>query len=413
MSSKKLFTGILQYILMFLIVLYGQTVWICIDFSPEVYFRIEVAVSIITFILIMIDGRIVVSAVRKGLLLVAYLLVFLFLTKMIGYRIVIFSIAVPMLFFIIYLSSLYMSDVRKIITFAEKYSTIVTILAAISLVMYLFGTVLKIIPSGTEVYTWAKQVRTSKHYFHLMYETQSEIFFGRSFIRNCGIFCEAPSYAVPLILSLFFEMIVSPKMKMHRIVILITTIVTSFSTKALIIVFILFAIKYFDYIYVQNKIKVWNNKLIFRSILPLVVIIASFIILQLIDQKSEGMTEGYLYRLDDIIASLRAFRNHWLVGVGVKNEAAISRYSSLVFKQGYSVGLTVMLAEGGLVLGFFYLMGFINSIVNCNPKVRYKYIYLEIVLVSLLFTSNIPYFLSVVFILSLQYSVMPTDQPTG
>lgn len=59
-------------------------------------------------------------------------------------------------------------------------------------------------------------------------------------------------------------------------------------------------------------------------------------------------------------------------------------------KKGFSVGLTVLMAEGGIVLSTFYLGGLITSIVKGTNK--RLYLFLGIIIISLLFSSNIPYF---------------------
>ena len=57
------------------------------------------------------------------------------------------------------------------------------------------------------------------------------MFFGRLYLRNCVIFSEAPSYAVPLVMSLFFEVFFQKRKNRLRIVVLLLTIMTTFRQK--------------------------------------------------------------------------------------------------------------------------------------------------------------------------------------
>ena len=265
--------------------------------------------------------------------------------------------------------------------------------------MYFAGPILRLIPSRLVHYFWADKHQTCRTYFHLLYETQTQDFFGTTFIRNCGIFAEAPSYAVPLVLSLFYEMFIQKNNNIIRKCILLAAIVTSFSTKGLLLLCVMIGLKMVDIAYINAAPN--RYKQILRLIVPIAIAVVSFIAIAVFEQKTDS--NSYATRIDNIQSTLVAFRNNWLLGVGLGNEGAVSQYSSLILERyGFSIGATLLLAQGGLYMTAFYLGSFIWALISSKNKRLVTYTF--VVYLGILFTSNITYYLSTVFILALGYS---------
>jgi len=390
-------SSVFEYLLMFVIIFYGQTVWMrLLSIS---YYTLNYVAAVLTIILIILQERIRKKYFIKAGILGLAVFFYLALSGHSVYYVTV-RVILPLVLFVIYLSSVCERD--HLFALLKKFSDIICVLSFLSVILYVLGTLLRILPYGYVSYDWAGLIRSAKHYFHLLYETQVEDFFGIEMVRNCGIFCEAPSYAVPLILSIFYEMFVSEKISKFRVTSLIAAIITSFSTKALLIVCIVMGLKLIEYAYVNEA----ENKCrqIVRLLVPIVIIMLSFAAIMVFEQKIDS--NSFVSRMDNLNTTMAAFRDHWLIGVGVGNEDAISAYSSFSrsFRwKGFSIGATVLLAQGGLYLTLFYTCGFLNALKNAVNK--WLVLSFGIVHFALLFTSNIPYFLSTIFILAMEYSI--------
>ncbi|MCD8158165.1 MAG: hypothetical protein LUD77_04510, partial [Clostridiales bacterium] len=263
--------------------------------------------------------------------------------------------------------------------FLKKYSDITVLFALISIILYIFGTWLHLLPQSVDTYSWKGVSTQSVNYFHLMYEAQTQDFFGVEFIRNCGIFCEASSYAVPLLFSLSYELYVPKKIFFNRIGILALAILTSFSTKALIIALIAVGLKLINYTYGKGKGKKYNTgfKSIMKLFLPLFLVAIGIIGFAIFDQKTDS--GSYIVRMDNINACFQAFKSHMLFGVGVGNEITLANYVNIVLEwQGFAMGLPVLLGEGGIYLILFYAAAFVYAIENTQFKVNI--LFFEIIL---------------------------------
>ena len=104
-----------------------------------------------------------------------------------------------------------------------KISNIVVILAGISILCYLIFTVFKIIPPSSQMFYLWGGAREIPNYYNIYYVTQPITIHGMRFIRNTGIFTEAPMYAFMLTISVMCELFVRKNIKKVNLAILIVT----------------------------------------------------------------------------------------------------------------------------------------------------------------------------------------------
>lgn len=400
---KSRIVGIIQYFFMFTVFLYGQCLWMRIEIFPgfvENRNNILAAFACICLILLIaINGKIIRRAFFMALL---PLVIFVFHYLLLGYgsNTIFISVLPTMILLIIYLGTLWKYP-GSITDFIRKYTNIIYIFAAVSLIMYFFGTILGIWQGQDVTYYWADAYLTRKTYFHLMYEAQSFDLFGLKIIRNCGVFPEAPSYAVPLVLGIYFELFISPKPKKSRCIVYLLAMITSFSTKALLMLCMMIALKAYQYAYVNRSVSGSSFRQLFKLIVPIIVIGLIYVVFLLIGQREDSIS--YIQRMDNILSTAEAFRRHWLFGVGVGNEAAVSAYSKIIVSRyGYSIGATLLLAEGGVFLTMFYAGSYLFAIFNTDNKWRTTSAFL--IYLGLLLQSNITFFLSTSFVVALAYS---------
>lgn len=392
-----------EYMLMLIIFLFGQSIYIRMIDSDMRYVYFDIAAVIVTIILLLFDHVFYMIDLLKAITLVLVLLVYLILTR-IGQRTIIFYMCLPLFFFTLYCSNQWRKG--RMALLLKKFADITVFFAFLSVVLYVLGTCLQMLPASIDSYSWAGTTRWATNYFHLMYETQTQNFFGIEFIRNSGIFCEAPSYAVPLLLSLFYELFIPGKLSKFRIGVILSAIVTSFSTKALIIALVAIGLKLFLYTYSKEAARNSNIRGLFKLFMPVILVAIAVVGFAIFDQKTDSTS--YLIRMDNVNACVRAFMSHKLLGVGVANEIGLANYVTIYLDwQGFAMGLPVLLGQGGIYLTSFYAFAFIHAIRNIG--VKSTMFCFEIILILIMFTSNIPYFLSVIFILAMQYSVPPKD----
>lgn len=401
------FCDTLEYLIVFITFIFGQSVWIRVNYNTHTYENLTLAAVCIALVILLLTwfkGNL--KLYKKDMTRLGYILVLLvvyLLTSSWHYE---YSFKITLLRVILPFTVFYFYFLRpnSFYSFMEKYAKMVYLFAAISVVLYFLGTIMHILPPLRTKYNWVGTTLSAKNYLHLMYECQNVLFSGTEFVRNCGIFCEAPSYAVPLLMALAYELFYSKKMSLKRIIVLLLTMVTTYSTKALVIACVAVLLKVIVFSLdrgtnlnrsqrtVKNLVKL-TMPVVFAGL----VVVAAMILNQKLDSAS------FADRMDNIQASLKAFSHSPLVGVGLGNESAITQYCLYITKwQGLSMGATTLLAEGGLLLTYVYLLCFAHA-VTVKPNHLETFCF-GFVFLLVLFSSNIPYFLFTVILIAAGYA---------
>lgn len=253
----------------------------------------------------------------------------------------------------------------------SKYSWLIVVIAAISIIFWIFGSNLKWIkPTGTVLSTWASGSNYYSRgvadvvpsYFGIYFETQtvSGLSFFSNMIRNTAIFTEAPMASLNFSLALLINIYYRQKIKRSNLknFILILAILTTFSTTG----YILLVLLGFSYLFYSK------NKLIikYRNILlPVLGIIFILVIFVLFNQKSNYDTGSSSIRSDDYKVGYQAFKDHPILGLGLANNMLLVQ-NYMENWRSYNTGLSSSVVElfsfGGLYLGFPYIFSFIRGI---------------------------------------------------
>ncbi|MCD7994331.1 MAG: O-antigen ligase family protein [Clostridia bacterium] len=399
MTYKINSRGIIEYLLLLLIFINGQSVWIrFIDGNR--FILMAWIVSGITSILLLSYRTIPKSTLIKSAIIIVYQLFYIVATRHTSYtNSYLYRFMIVFALFFLLGDALWRKG--KMRQFVLKFANIVCLFALISLVLYLFGTCLNLLSQSVDSYDWAKVTKNTVNYFHLMYEAQTSEILGITVVRNCGIFAEVPSYAVPLLLGLFLELFIRERIMKINVIILIITIVTTFSSKAISIALVVIALKLcVDVYFIRKKIKGWKG--ILKIVLPILLLFMAAVALEIVSTKLD--TSSGFMRLDNIYTGWKAFRSNPLFGVGFDNEDALNTYASYMTSSGgLAMGIPVLIGEGGLYLILFYIYGMVRFVKNIkNNLVALSFVLVHILI---LFTSNIPYFLSTMLILAIEYSI--------
>lgn len=216
-------------------------------------------------------------------------------------------------------------------------------------------------------------------YFGLYFEMQGISFFFHNGLRNEGIFSGGPMYSLCLCIAIALELFVchndSPtimkgqdnyfhidkQLKYARLkeIILIVTLITTVTTTSYILLAFMVAINY--YIRRPRSEIARISKYIGGAI---VAFITPYFIYSVYSERA--VTHSWAGRIDDLKAGLKAWQVAPIFGNGYnENETLLSfssyRRSGIGF--GFSNSITLILAEGGLILFSVYIIPIISCLI--------------------------------------------------
>ncbi|GEA30039.1 hypothetical protein [Clostridium diolis] len=274
-----------------------------------------------------------------------------------------FSIVVAFILFLIYLSN--RNNLAEIM---EAYTNIMAIIATISLFFFVFASCLHII-QPTTYYPYAEVgwgIQNYYDFYHLYCEGQVIDAFGYSGVRNMALFVEAPMLAYPLAFALYYEMFMRNKgYRKCILAIIVTAMITSFSTTGFLVLAVLFYLKFYK--------EISKNKVIKFIVMPALISIVIYSIIYIVQDKLVNGVVSTSIRSDDVIASMKCFLHNMITGVGYENMKGIDPYrAEWRTNAGLSTGIGGILAYGGILWGMWYAIPYVIAIGSyiVNPKSR-------------------------------------------
>lgn len=269
-----------------------------------------------------------------------------------------FTIVATFVLFLLFLDS--EECVAKVF---EAFTNIMFVIASFSIFFFVFASLLNWIqPTGyysNKVIEWGSLNYTS--YYHLYYECQTIEAFGYKGMRNTAIFLEAPMFVYPLAIAIYYELFLR-KDGYRKIVagVFCAAMLTTFSTTGLLaLVAILYLRFYADF----------KGTNFFKFVVtPCLIVVAAMGAVYIFYDKTVNGAHSVGLRGDDIIASLKCFLDHPVLGVGFEKLEALNEYCTIKRAQpSSSTGMGAVFAFGGLLLGLWYAIPLFVSI--------YKYIF--------------------------------------
>lgn len=351
---------IVAYSLAICIITSNATMYITLTISPLEKNYMALLVCIFSAIGILLYCRISCKALVWIALLAVYYLLYILVTST-SYTFFLYTV-IPLLAIFLYFYAA--SREGQLSNFTKAFVNVMVIEAAISSFCYIFGTILGVLPGRTILtYQWASATRKCATYFFAYFDntTQMQTYLGTSIMRNTGIFTEAPGHSGMLIYAMVFEILQlkrSPAHSKKKTVILTIAMLTTLSTKAFLVLMIMFLCWYLMSIK-QNE----RNK-VAKYVLLAVAVSVSLYIAQyiLIDKSSTG---SFLIRMDDLYSQLKAWWGNPLFGVGYSNNDEILQYAEISrSNNGLSMGITVVLAQGGVYLFAIYIIAAVRYFIS-------------------------------------------------
>ena len=367
-----------EYLLMLLVVFYSAT-W-CLYTSANCNSALRLAVPLLAALILLRFRRIPARLWQRVALTGVYLAVYLLATRYNGVRFVLYF-ALPLLLLMLYTGL----EGDRSVYLLYRLADIVIVLTALSLGFFLFGTVLGWIPpSSVTTFYWGESWRTCPTYFHLYYEAQRIRFFGVDLPRNCGVFPEAPGFAAFLVVAVAAEVLLRRRLRWGRVALLTAATLTTLSAKALILTAAVLALRYA--LWSPRGWRARRGRVVALPVLGVGLSVAAGVLLW---DKLQTVSGGM--RLDDVAACLKAFRTAPIFGTGYWNDASIVPYFSYPdrYNDGLSMGVAVLLAQGGLYLSALYWRPAVGCIRRARP--RRGWLSLVLIYTGLLLTGNITY----------------------
>jgi len=276
------------------------------------------------------------------------------LTQNVGTSIITYMAKLVMIFLLLIFYYILENDDEKLNNVLRNISNIVLIISSISICFFLFGSILHWVKHTNVVELTFGFTREINSYFMIYFEPQYTFSNGTYIIRNCGIFSEAPMYSIVLLMSFAYETLLSKNKRNYKLIILFTTILTTMSTIGIVVATLLLVIYIIRLL--LSKHQNVNKKLIFR--IATIVIIIGLIVgsVAIIDKLK---SPSFSIRMDDYVASFKAWVDSPILGNGYQNYEAVEQYFTVDRESGgQSSSLSNLLVEGGIWIFAIYIIPF-------------------------------------------------------
>ena len=397
---KKLL-NILEYIICLFIILDCRSVY---RRSVHDYKIFEILlIFIVTLFLLCIFAKKYTENSNKKvyvflLLYYLYMILFSIINKVNGIKnyIYIFLVTFPALYYY-YCSK---DDENKCIeNMLKKISDLMVIFASISLVLYFLGPVFNILkPTGYMYIDWGG-INKVNSYLGLQFVTQRIDTFGFNFIRNTGIFTEAPMYSLNLTIALAIQLFILKKKSKMKQGILIFTILTTISTTGIMITSIMIIATF-----LLNKDRGYIKQITKIMFGPIIIIGLILVIKNSYAEKTN--TKSYSTRLDDYKACFLAWKENIIIGNGFNNTSVIESYMSSFRNGNYGISnsVLVLLAEGGIYLFLIYIIPFYRGIYYGIKNKDIRITVFTIIIMLLFITTIFTFTIMIINILAMGYA---------
>lgn len=281
---------------------------------------------------------------------------------------------------------------QKTIEILRAFSNIMVVIAAVSLFCWIFGSTLHILPgTGFVNLDWSPTGEFVRRptFIHIYYETQ---WTGWVTVpaRNSGIFVEAPMagfcYSMTILIDYALRKTYG-KQGMWRIILLIGTIITTFSAVNYVFLVAICAVIFLENL--KHYIKLSGAaKAAVLTLSAAVVVVVSVMVYNKIKWGSGSV------RFNDFVVGYNAWMHHPFFGGGFESLEYLQRFMP-AWRHGYDVGFSnspmEILAQGGIYLGSLYLYAFISGFVKALRR-KERAAVITIVLFAYLFVFTVvPY----------------------
>lgn len=322
------------------------------------------------------------------------------------------SYSVKFIIFLPIMVVYYGTNENRGVSLIIKMANCVVILAAASLVAYFVSYIVS--PFGYFTVDWGGVNNYGNYIFFFLGQKQEIA--GQHFVRNIGVFCEAPMYAFVLSMAFCTQLFFYPKPSKVKIVILIITILSTLSASGIAVMAGLLVLKYYlgdltGLEYGSGKICKIKKKGFLKYVLGVIGIVAAAVVVYDLYKFKVSTGNSYRIRVDDYVAAFKAWLSNPIFGVGYDNSAAIIQYMAdwrikRYSNQGFSNAVSHILATMGIFGAGTYILGFFYGIKGSIKKKKSYAAVQFMVLLALMSVTVVPMQLSVLQYVALGLAVM-------
>lgn len=361
MKRRERINCLITYCLLIIVFITSKTVYISM-YGNNIYKLLYIAVIFI-IIISFLKFKQSINHLLGGIFIIIYLLIEIIFIKN--------SLNRGYDYFILNILSMYIISIyfRKIkINIWEKISNIMVVYSILNLILYIIIIFLKMNISY-EIFIEPYNNVVYSNYSNIFFYNHSQFtkLFSETFIRNSGIFFEAPMYAVFLNFALSYELFFSNrKVRIKNIIVLSISILTTLSTSGIILMIGSIVVYFICY---KNKSKIIS--ILKKVATPIIILITIFVSINIVDNKinntsvSNGLSSVNA-RLDDFELGTKLFLEKPIIGWGYNNASELEKRQSLTYRgekgKGSSNGLVTLMYQGGIYLFIFFFIGFLGYI---------------------------------------------------
>lgn len=287
------------------------------------------------------------------ILFTVYILVLYFINLKQGTHILKVQLLAIYIFPVMLLPILYYQK-KQNYSILRKISNIVVLLSIISLIGWFLS--MAGVPTNLSIVVKWGYIRPVHSYFGLDFFPQDPVhFLGLMLPRNTSIFVEAPMFAYVLIIGIAIRKYFVENRNKFITFVLWFTVISTTSTTALIMLIVIYCI---NYLILSPQL---NSNKALKYIISIGLII-SFVVVTifLIESKQQSMAGSFDLRADDVTAGIDAWKQHLIIGNGFNSNNVIQQFMNsnrwIQETTGYSTGIFLVLAWGGLYLFAMYIM---------------------------------------------------------
>lgn len=276
------------------------------------------------------------------------------------------------------------------------YVHIIFVISLISLFLWVTASVLHWFHStGPMLIDWGKE-RKVWGFYNLYFHWQNDFFIhGHRFMRNVGIFTEAPMYSLHLCTALLIDNLFlksQSTFRKFRMAVLALTVFTTFSVTGYLLVMVVVVVNIYGAIYrlVKSDSEAEQKKgkylLVGVTVLGLVLAIVGFL---LIKDKLASRSGGS--RLEDYKIGFLAWRDHPWFGWGYGNNEARLTYASWRrlhrAESGFTNSPMAILCEGGVWFFTAFVLPIVYGFVTSFEQKNWREVFFLVLWVYLIVTT--------------------------
>lgn len=298
------------------------------------------------------------------------------------------------------------SNVRdRFIGALRSYADIAFLISIFSLFFYVTGPILNFI-EGKQFFFINGTQREGLNFYNLYFINymQNRPFLGLNVVRNIGIFMEAPGFAFALSIALWWELFGRHKKNAIKLIVIVLTMLTTFSMKSYLILFVFAVVVFGGYCKKKSLISI-DDKYKIQVLLIGLFVIASVAILYNIEMfRKMG---SIAWRLEDTYAAIRTFLDYPITGCGYANVSELLKHHGWAEVYGGTAGIFNVFAYGGIYLGCFYLVPLMYPLFSKNIENDYKTFFLMTFLYICMTSFQFSYF--IYFVMTVGYVLLVKD----